>query len=235
MRVVFEVSVHTQLRLQQTFSDGPLRPDTNPAFRAQTLAKEEGWPMYLPLPTLGPLFCARFLSSFAQTQALIPKRGRQRDLDKQKQLALSTRYLASRVSAAESPIPSPHPLCAECMLPRRRDFTSGSLFLSRSPRDKSSSLPCWCVACVTKTGHDGSDHDRGMPYDRLAFAVFEKTPHHGPTHQHTRVTMVSGMLVSVLTLVSLSQLQLKVDAFSYSGARGSFSTRSLEICRTRCC
>ena len=171
VRVVFEVSVHTQLRLQQTFSDGPLRPDTNPAFRAQTLAKEEGWPMYLPLPTLGPLFCARFLSSFAQTQALIPKRGRQRDLDKQKQLALSTRYLASRVSAAESPIPSPHPLCAECMLPRRRDFTSGSLFLSRSPRDKSSSLPCWCVACVTKTGHDGSDHDRGMPHRLLQNAI----------------------------------------------------------------
>lgn len=43
------------------------------------------------------------------------------------------------------------------------------------------------------------------------------------THRsnNAREIMASGMLVLVVTLVSLSQLQLKVDAFAYAGARGT--------------
>lgn len=41
------------------------------------------------------------------------------------------------------------------------------------------------------------------------------------THPSTRVIMAPGVLALVVTLVSLAQLQLKVDAFTSPGARGS--------------
>lgn len=83
---------------------------------------------------------------------------------------------------------------------------------------------------------DGPDHEARGTY---ALPVFFSAPapscddaeYPNTTHRsnNAREIMASGMLVLVVTLVSLSQLQLKVDAFAYAGARGTYRGGALTI------